>query len=175
VSRRPAAPQPIPPLGGPVLGIDIGTSLGWALLLPSGDRLDSGVWDLSPSKLEGGGWRLLRLRKHLNALLDVHDVTAGAFERVDRLPRPVGAMAAHVHGELRGVIRMVFEERRIPHRGFAIGEIKKGATGRGNASKDEMIDAAEARWGVQIAVDDEADALWVAELVRIEVYGGALP
>lgn len=164
------APAPEARQGNLVAGFDIGTSFGWALLSPRGDRIASGAWDLSPAKLEGGGWRLLRLRQRLLVLLDEYDIGCAAFERIDRLPRPAAATAAHVHGELRGVLRMVLEENRIPHRSYAIGEIKRHATGKGNAGKDDMISAASARWGVSFETDDEADAIWISDLVRTAVH-----
>lgn len=40
-------------------------------------------------------------------------------------------------------------------------KLKKHATGRGNAKKEEMQAAALARWGVQLG-PDEADAAWAA-------------
>lgn len=44
-------------------------------------------------------------------------------------------------------------------------EVKRHATGRGNADKDAMRVAAARRWG-ELLPSDEADAAWVADLGR---------
>lgn len=49
------------------------------------------------------------------------------------------------------------QHRGVPE-GIPVGTIKKHATGKGNASKDEMIEAMKAR-GHSPADDNEADAL----------------
>jgi Holliday junction resolvasome RuvABC endonuclease subunit len=46
-----------------------------------------------------------------------------------------------------------------------VGTIKKHATGKGNAGKDEMIASVQAR-GHQPADDNEADAIALAYLAR---------
>jgi hypothetical protein len=51
------------------LGIDPGTSCGWALLDASGQRVGSGAWDLRPHRHEGGGMRYLRARRYLLEVL----------------------------------------------------------------------------------------------------------
>lgn len=45
-----------------ILGIDPGTSCGWAIL-DDGGRVASGVWDLSPKRFEGGGMRYIRFER----------------------------------------------------------------------------------------------------------------
>jgi len=52
----------------------------------------------------------------------------------------------------------------IPYMGVPVGTIKKHATGKGNASKEGMVVAAiENGW--QPKDDNEADALWLLDLV----------
>ena len=48
--------------------------------------------------------------------------------------------------------------------------IKKYATGKGNAKKPHMLDAAKARW-TGIVDDNHADALWLLALVTSEMEG----
>jgi Holliday junction resolvasome RuvABC endonuclease subunit len=52
----------------------------------------------------------------------------------------------------------VCEELGVKCTGVPVGTIKKFATGRGNASKEEMIAAAKSR-GFEPVDDNEADAL----------------
>ena len=58
-----------------VLGIDPGTSCGWAVVR-SGEVLASGAWDLRPRRHEGGGMRYLRARKYTQEVLDTFNVDA---------------------------------------------------------------------------------------------------
>jgi Holliday junction resolvasome RuvABC endonuclease subunit len=62
------------------------------------------------------------------------------------------------------------ELRGIPYEGVPVGTIKKYATGKGNANKDAMIDAARSR-GFSPADDNEADAIAIL-LWAIKTGGG---
>jgi Holliday junction resolvasome RuvABC endonuclease subunit len=56
--------------------------------------------------------------------------------------------------------------------GVPVGTVKKTATGRGNASKEDMMAAARARWpGWEPVDDNEADARWVVVAAAREVKG----
>jgi Holliday junction resolvasome RuvABC endonuclease subunit len=167
-----------------VLGIDPATSCGWALL--DGDRrLGSGAWDLSAKRHEGGGMRFLRARRYLCELLDHHPVEAVAYEVVRR---HLGVDAAHVYGGIVAVVSEECERRGLPYRGIPVGTVKRNATGDGSASKGDMVRAANGRWGLSLHVelvervkkgkavhveetsdDDEADALWVAFSLGVEL------
>lgn len=142
-----------------VIGIDIGTACGWAVRRGPGDMI-SGCWDLSLGRFDGSGMRVLRLRRLFNELLDSTSPDLVAYEEVRR---HVGTDAAHVYGELAGVIKGECELRKTPYCGMPVGTIKKFATGNGAASKDQMISAANAKWEVRLANDNEADARWCAE------------
>jgi Holliday junction resolvasome RuvABC endonuclease subunit len=50
-------------------------------------------------------------------------------------------------------------------------EVKKLATGKGNATKAQVMAAACERWGSPAADADIADACWVAEFVRLSRVG----
>ena len=63
------------------------------------------------------------------------------------------------------------ELRGIPYEGVPVGTIKRHATGKGNAPKQAMIDAAWAR-GYSPTDDNEADAIAIL-LWAIETQGGA--
>lgn len=139
-----------------ILGIDPGTSCGWAVL-DNGDRIASGVWDLKPRRHEGGGMRYLRFRRYLTQVLD--GVEAVSYEEVRRHR---GVDAAHVYGGILGQLTAVCESRSIPYRGIPVGTIKKLATGKGNASKEMMVEAFVQAFGEEPEADDEADALFCA-------------
>ena len=74
-----------------------------------------------------------------------------------------GVLASHVYGALLDKMQSVCDSNGVPYEGFNVGTIKKFATGRGNASKAEMIAAAE-MLGFQPKDDNEADAIHIARL-----------
>lgn len=151
------------------LGIDPGTNCGWAVLDQDGNRLDSGVWSLKSKRLEGGGMRYLRAQRRVLALLDEHGPCVLAFEEVKR---HAGTQAAHVYGGLVAVLQAACEARSVPYQGVGVGTVKKLATGKGNAGKQAMVDAACEQWDHVCERDDEADALWIAEALRVQLMGG---
>jgi hypothetical protein len=79
--------------------------------------------------------------------------------------------ASHVYGGLMASLTSWGELRGIPYEGVPVGTIKRQATGRGNAPKQAMIDAARAR-GFSPADDNEADAIAILHWA-IETRGGA--
>lgn len=149
-----------------VVGIDPGTSCGWAVLhAATGDRVASGTWDLAARRHEGGGMRFVRFEGFLQQLLRTYPVKAVLYEEVRR---HMGVDAAHVYGGIVATLGRVCEGAVTPYAGVPVGTVKKRATGKGNAAKGQMIEAAQARWGVPVRLtdDDEADALWIAETWR---------
>ena len=148
------------------IGIDPGTSCGWAVLDEHGARIDSGAWDLSTKAHEGGGMRYLRARRHLCDLLDRYPRATVGYELVRR---HAGTSAAHVYGGLVAHLQAVCEEREVPYAGLPVGSVKRHATGHGAASKTAMRAAASRRWGVACQTDDEADALWIADTLRSQL------
>jgi Holliday junction resolvasome RuvABC endonuclease subunit len=145
-----------------ILALDPATNCGWAH--SSGA---SGTWDLSIRRDESSGMRLLRLKSKLNACLDA-GVDLLVYEAARNAgPKMQGALV--VQATLQGVIVLWAEEKCIDYRGYSPREIKKHATGKGNANKDSMLAAARQR-GWHPADDNEADALWILDLARSE-YG----
>ena len=139
----------------PVLALDLGTKTGWAI--KSIGKAVSGVQDFTPRRFDGGGMRFLQFQRWL-ALIhqDVGGITEIYFEEV-RFNR--GA-SGHVYDGLQGILKAWCEEQKIPYKGVPVGTIKKHATGNGHASKDDMIDAINAK-GRQVQDHNEADALWL--------------
>jgi Holliday junction resolvasome RuvABC endonuclease subunit len=141
-----------------LLALDLGTSCGYAIR-EDGLPIFHGTLDLRPRRYEGGGMRFVTFRGKLQSLL--HGTTQVAFEEVRR---HLGVDAAHVYGGLMAILTAECEIRDIPYQGIPVGTIKKHATGKGNADKSMMLDAARAKWPtLTVANDDEADALWLAD------------
>ena len=141
-----------------ILALDLGTTTGWALRAPEG-QIDHGFVSFKSQRFEGGGMRYLRFRRWLTEMKATVEGTQGLgavyFEEVRR---HMGVDAAHVYGGLLATLTAWCEHHQIPYQGVPVGTIKKFATGRGNASKGEMIAAMKAR-GHSPADDNEADAL----------------
>jgi len=151
---------------GAMLALDLGQHTGWALAYPRGP-ITSGTELFKAGRFEGGGMPLLRF---VSWLSEVHDragpLTAIVFEEV-RAHR--GTAAAHTYGAFLGQLTAWCERHHIPYHGVPVGTIKKHATGRGNAGKDEVIAAMRAQ-GFDPADDNEADAL---ALLQWALKGGA--
>jgi len=135
-----------------LLALDLGTATGWALHGADG-LITSGTASFRPGRYDGGGMRYLRFTNWLGEL----DRLSGPIAAIwfEEVRRHAGTDAAHVYGGLMGV---------------PVGTIKRFATGKGNANKDAMIAAVEAR-GFSPADDNEADAIAIL-LWAIETQGG---
>ena len=142
-----------------ILAIDPGTHCGWAL--QDGDTLTSGVWNLRPNRHESAGMRFMRLQGYLNKI----GVVDAVYYELVRCH--LGTDAAHIYGGILGVLTAwceSWEPEPIPYKGIPVGTIKKHATGKGNAKKPAMTEAAQAKWPEQgVRGHDQADALWVLD------------
>lgn len=136
-----------------ILALDLGTKCGWAY--SSGGVVISGVWDLKPGRFDGGGMRFVKFRSALNEIHASNPVGMCVFEEVRR---HIGTDAAHVYGGLMAVVTEWCETNKVPYEGVPVQEIKKFATGSGNAKKDKVIAAVES-WGYSVEDDNHADAL----------------
>lgn len=146
-----------------LLAMDLGTRTGWAMQVGSGP-IFSGYMDFKPNRYEGGGYRYLRFRRWLEEQWAEKPDTV-YYEEVRRHR---GTDAAHIYGGLLATLTAWCEEHQIPYCGIPVGTIKKSATGKGNASKEEIIAAMQAK-GFSVISDDEADAL---ALLFFAIEGG---
>ena len=148
----------LPMTSNTILALDLGTTTGWALRAPEG-QIAHGFVSFKSQRFEGGGMRYLRFHRWLTDMKATVAGTQGIgaiyFEEVRR---HMGVDAAHVYGGLLATLTACCEHHRIPYQGVPVGTIKKHATGKGNASKDEMIAAMHAL-GHGVTDDNEADAL----------------
>jgi hypothetical protein len=138
-----------------ILALDLGTQTGWALRGNDG-HITSGSESFRPQRFEGGGMRFLRFKRWLTEVKHACDgIDCLYFEEVRR---HVGVDAAHAYGGFLATLTAWCEHHRIPYQGVPVGTIKKHATSKGNASKDDMVAAIRVR-GHQPCDDNEADAL----------------
>ena len=166
VEQTYAAPQ------GPrfcaTLALDLGTTTGWALRSHEG-LITSGTASFRPGRYDGGGMRYLRFTNWLTEL----DRLSGPIAAIwfEEVRRHAGTDAAHVYGGLMASLTSWGELRGIPYEGVPVGTIKRHATGKGNAPKQAMIDAARAK-GFSPEDDNEADAIAIL-LWALDARGGA--
>ena len=140
-----------------ILALDPATRCGWAHSFGA-----SGEWDLSVRRDESGGMRLLRFTGKLVEVMRSPGVDLVVFEAARHaMPKMQGALV--VQAEMQGVLKTLCEARKIEYRGYSPSEIKKHATGTGNANKRAMQGAALKRFG-KACGDNEADALWLLDL-----------
>lgn len=107
--------------------------------------------------------RLVRIADAVRrlAVADLAVIEGYAFGRQNQ--------AAHL-GELGGVIRVSLFGLGVPYVEVPPALLKKFATGKGNASKEDMLVAAVKRLGYDGASNDEADALWL-RAAALDAYG----
>lgn len=145
-----------------ILALDLGTTTGWALVSRDGS-ITSGSQSFKPQRFEGGGMRFLRFKRWLT---DIKQCNNGIDQVVfEEVRRHVGVDAAHAYGGFMGQLTAWCEHHQIPYQGVPVGTIKKHATGKGNASKDEMVASVRAH-GHNPADDNEADAIALLYLAR---------
>lgn len=144
-----------------ILALDIATNTGWALLR-DGELLDHGRIELGKQRWHR---RPFGLRHRLSALLaslpDGQTVSCVAYEKVRR---HAGTEAAHVYGALEAAVLAWAEAWALPVVTVGVAAAKIALTGRGNATKEQMVAGAHRAFGglPETLTDDEADAMGVA-------------
>ena len=147
-----------------IAAFDLGTSCGYARET-GGPFIISGTLQLQQQRNESPGMRFIRFQNRLPEILK--GVTLVAFEDVRFHGRNNPSSVAHIYGALKALLQMYCDQHDIQYTGFTPSEIKKHATGKGNANKEMMIAAAQARWtDAVIRGHDEADARWILALAQ---------
>lgn len=141
-----------------ILALDLGTTTGWAL---SNGAMISGTWNLKPAKFAGGGMRFVKFEQMLGALHRSSPIEVVYYEAVRR---HVGTDAAHIYGGLMATLTAWCEKHGIPYDGVPVGTIKLSWSGKGNASKERMIEVA-GEHGFTTASHDEVDAIALLDYV----------
>ncbi len=143
-----------------ILALDLGTLTGFAY---GPNPVVFGTWKLKPLPTEDPAVRFILLQAELSG---VQREISGGINTVyyEKVQRHIGTYAAHVYGGLEASLGMWCVDNYIPYEGVPVGTIKKNWTGKGNASKVEMIDEAIRR-GYNVRNDNEADALAILHTV----------
>lgn len=80
------------------------------------------------------------------------------------------ANQAHQIGELGGVLRLALFEAGVRYIELAPSVVKKLATGKGNAGKEQVLVEAVRRLGYEGHDNNESDALWLLAAAQVH-YG----
>lgn len=140
------------------VAIDPATHTGWATNNPE----VHGTWDLRVKRDESDGMRVLRFKSKFQELCRIAKPDVVGFER----PAGRNARGIITQSELIGIIKSFCIENHIEYRAYSSTELKKFATGKGNSGKDLMIQAAREKLSYSGDNDNEADALWILELLK---------
>lgn len=138
------------------IGLDLSlTGTAYVVLDSDGDIVGSKV--IRPKYT--GVRRLGEIKEHLLALLTslppktLFAVEGYAFG---------STTAAHAQGELGGLARLTLYENEFPYIDVPPALVKKYATGKGNAPKEQVMLHVLKRWGHHFETNDEADAFVLA-------------
>ena len=149
---------------GAILTLDLGSKMGWALHQADG-TITSGTVEFKPGRFEGGGMAFVRFKHWLEEVRGFAEPLSGIW--FEEVRAHAGVTAAHVYGGFLAHLTAWAEQHEIPYQGVPVGTIKKHATGKGNASKAEVIEAMR-RKGHNPADDNAADALAILHWVLDE-------
>jgi len=147
-----------------IFGIDTGTRTGWSFYDSKKQKvIESGVMDFSKKRGESNGMMFLRFRKWLRDMILDYGPGLIAYEQAHHR----GGAATEIGVNLTGRVQEVAEEYVVPCATVHTATLKKFATGKGNAGKLAMIEAAKSFLGREPIDDNEADAVhisrWAAE------------
>lgn len=138
-----------------ILALDIATKTGWKT------KTASGVWNFSPKRGDSYGMRVVRFKAAVRELISLEDINIVVYER----PAGRHVSSVMVASEMVGVLQDLCIEKGIEISAYSATEIKKFATGKGNAGKPDMIKAAQIL-GYNPADDNESDAIHLYLLAK---------
>jgi Holliday junction resolvasome RuvABC endonuclease subunit len=141
-----------------ILALDIATKTGWKTATASG------VWDLKPNRGESEGMRVVRFKSKVKEIIVLEGITLVSYER----PAGIHKSSIMVASQMVGVLLDLCIELNVDVACYSANEIKKFATGKGNAGKPLMIQAA-IDLGFNPKDDNEADAIHLYNLTAKDI------
>ena len=117
-------------------------------------------------KSKPGAHPAARLAAIRDAVLRVVTVSRANVVAIEGYSFASHAAHAHELGALGGLLRVALWEADVPYAEVPPATLKKYATGKGNASKEEVLGAAIRRLGYTGDHTDEADALWLRAMAH---------
>jgi len=138
-----------------ILALDMATKTGWATNSPA----ISGVESFAVRRGESPGMRYVRFQSWLTEMVAHIAPALIVYEQAHHRGGAATEVAAGFATHLQSFVARNGIEITTVH----TGTIKKFATGRGNASKSQMMEAYHDTFGKLPEDDNEADAKWILE------------
>jgi hypothetical protein len=153
-----------------ILALDMATDTGWAHSCGA-----SGVWDLSVLADESSGMRLIRFEAKIHEIAKTIGIDLIAFESITAARGPKANLNGVKLGcKLQAIVERLSEIYEYECKGYNLATIKAHALpGAKTRDKAAMVAAANKRWPeVELLSDDQADALWLLDLVQKQLVKG---
>ena len=135
-----------------ILALDLATKTGWATNLPC---REGGVVNFDSKRGDSPGVRFLRFSHWLKEIIGWAKPNLVVYEQAHHRGGAATELAVGYSTHMQSVLT----ELDIEYASCHTGTLKKYATGKGNASKDEMVAACRKRYCVEPRDDNHADAL----------------
>lgn len=153
-----------------IVGVDLGSHCGISFCdMDTRDghleqEMCMGQWDLGLGDYDTGPLRFIRMKQYLGMLqpdlVMFEDVkytppkaqVGGSKFSISMIVARV-AKASELIGGMKIILTTWCEQRGIPAHGIPISHIKRFATGKGNANKEDMINAANKQFGTNLDPD----------------------
>ncbi|MDA3834056.1 MAG: crossover junction endodeoxyribonuclease RuvC [Spirochaetales bacterium] len=145
-----------------ILAFDLATNTGWAVVA-NGKVLESGIQSFAKKRGETNGIMFLKFRRWANKLMwkmrtiKSYDIQIMAYEQAHFR----GGAATEICVGLQTRVQELAAESQLESFPVNTASLKKFATGKGNASKKEVMEAAKKILKREPESDDEADAIFV--------------
>lgn len=146
-----------------ILALDLATKTGYAMNEPD----VSGTEDFSLRRGDSPGIRYLRFVSWLEEIIAKSRPDIVVAEQAHHRGGAATEVAAGFQTHMQSTCAKHGVEFTTRH----TGTIKKHATGKGNAGKDEMMAAFVQKWGREPKDDNHADAMWLLDMVSREFNG----
>ena len=140
-----------------ILALDFGTKCGWAIGTPGDVISDTENFRCRAS--DSRGMLFVRFDKWINEMLSEHEPDLVVHER----PHLRGRAPTEVLNGMLAFMVKACRIYRVQYTDCPSTTLKKFATGKGNASKEKMMEAYRERWKKDPVDDNECDARWLLE------------
>jgi len=142
-----------------ILGLDIASKTGYSFYDTKKKKvLKSGIIDLTKKRGESSGMLFLKFRTWINEVASTLSIDLVAYEQSHHR----GGASTEITVNLTGRIQEICAQYNIDYTTIHSGTLKKFATGKGNADKDEMKAKASKIIGREVVDDNEADAIHIS-------------
>jgi crossover junction endodeoxyribonuclease RuvC len=148
-----------------IAAFDQATLCGVAFQASNSDVVNVELWNLKIKSKESQGMKWIRFESRLLKFIRENSIEVIAYE----LPSGRNINPIIHSSKLIAIIEKTCVENEVEYIEFSASEIKKFATGKGNANKEMMIEYARSLWGYEGKDDNEADALHILHLLKAKI------